>query len=139
MRDFLTKDLAWKILSLVLATGIYFTLQAVREAGTEPLTPGERRVSRTFVNVPILIVSAAADVRAFTVMPAAVEVTVSGKPDIINQLDEKKIRVTVDLTGIEGAQNLKKLVDVSVPPGVTHVGVVPSEVDVRVPPKNLLK
>jgi len=41
----------------------------------------------------------------------------------------------VDVTGVVGAGDLKKHVDVSVPPGVTVVRIAPEEVDVVMPPK----
>jgi hypothetical protein len=135
MRDLLTKDVGWKIFSLALAAGVWFTINALRRDTFTPTKPLESWATRAFSNVSVLVVSAAADVREFTVRPAIVQVTVSGRPEVMVALEEKEIRVTVDLTGIEAARDLKKRADVSVPPGVTVVRVVPAEVDVVVPPK----
>jgi len=135
MRNFLTKDVSWKLFSLVLAVGIWFTIYALSRDALTPARPLESWVTRTFTDVSVLVVSAAADVREFKVHPAVVQVTVSGRPEVMAALEEKEIRVTVDLTGIEAARDLKKRVDVSVPPGVTVVRVVPAEVGVVVPPK----
>lgn len=136
MRDFFTKDLGWKALSLVLATCIYLTLQTVRHSGNEALLALEAHsAARTFHDVPVLVVSSAADVREFKVSPARVQVTVNGRPELINLLEEKDVHVTVDLTGIESAINLKKRVDASTPPGVTLTQVNPPEVEVVIPPR----
>ena len=136
MRDFLTKDLSWKIFSLALAVVIWFTVRALSRDAITPARPLESWATRTFADASVLVVSAAADVREFKVYPAIVQVTVSGRPEVMTALEEKEIRVTVDLTGIEAARDLKKRVDVSAPPGVTVVRVAPAEVDVVVPPKH---
>jgi hypothetical protein len=135
MRNLLTKDVGWKLFSLALAMGIWFTVHALSREALTPARPLESWATRTFSDVSVLVVSAAADVREFTVRPALVQVTVSGRPEVMTALEEKEIRVTVDLTGIEAARDLKKRVDVSVPPGVTVVRVAPAELDVVVPPK----
>lgn len=135
MRNFLTKDVGWKLFSLALAVGIWFTIHALSRDALTPARPLESWATRTFTDASVLVVSAAADVREFKVHPAAVQVTVSGRPEVMIGLEEKEIRVAVDLTDIEPARDLRKRVDVSVPPGVTVVRVVPAEVDVVVPPK----
>jgi YbbR domain-containing protein len=135
MRNFLTKDVGWKLFSLAVAAVIWFTIHALSRDAITPARPLESWATRTFTDVSVLVVSAAADVREFKVHPAAVQVTVSGRPEVMTALEEKEIRVTVDLTGIEAARDLKKRVDAAVPPGVTVVRVAPAELDVVVPPK----
>ena len=135
MRNSLTKDAGWKLFSLLLAVGIWFTVNTLSRDAITPAKPLESWATRSFADVPVLVMSAAADVREFKVQPAVVQVTVSGRPEVMNALVEKEIHVVVDLTGIESARELKKHVDVSVPSGVTVVRVVPLEVDVVVPAK----
>lgn len=135
MRDFLTKDIGWKLFSLGLAVSLHFTVRAVRQSGGDTGRPLEARSTQPYRGVPVLVMSSAADVREFRVDPATVQVTVRGRPETLAQLQEEDIRVTVDLTGIESAQNLKKRVHVSTPPGITLVEVIPEEVNVVVPPK----
>lgn len=135
MRDFLTKDIGWKLFSLGLALVLYFTVHAVRQSVGDTGRPLDVRANHTYRNVPVLVMSAAADVREFKVHPASVQVTLRGRPEILGQLQEEDIRVTVDLTGIETAQELKKSIHVSAPPGITLVEILPAEVDVVVPPK----
>ena len=124
MRDLVTKDLGWKLFSLLLAIAIWLTVQTIRSEST-----------RAFANLPVLVVSAAGDVREFKVKPGVVEVTVSGRPDVMAVLTEKDVHASVDLTDLEAARDLRKRIDVSAPPGVTVVKIVPAFVDVAAPPK----
>ena len=73
--------------------------------------------------------------RSFKVQPAAIGVTVRGRPEVISALTEKEIEVRVDLTDVESARSLRKRVIISVPPGVILVRTAPAEVDVVVPPR----
>lgn len=135
LSDIATKDSGWKILSLALAVVIWLTVHTISEDATKPVKPLSGLMTQSFPAVPVLAVSAAADVREFKIKPGTVRVTVSGKPEALTALDPRQIHVLVDLTGILAAQDLKKRVDVSTPPGITFVSAVPAEVDVMVPPK----
>ena len=135
MRDFLTKDIGWKIFSLGLAISLYFTVRTVRQSSGSPSRPLEARVEHTYRGIPVLVVSSAADVREFKVNPAIVQITVRGRPEALSQLQEEELRVTVDLTGIESTAGLTKRVNVSMPPGITLVEVIPAEVSVVIPSK----
>jgi hypothetical protein len=134
LRDIVTKDLGWKVFSVALATVIWFTVKPVgREA--RPVNPLVGSVPRTFTNLPVVVMSSAADVRAFRVNPDTVSVKVSGSSDVVAALTERDIRVTVDLTEIESARGLQARVVVAAPPGVTFIKANPSQVDVVVPQK----
>jgi YbbR domain-containing protein len=134
MRALLTRDPAWKLLSLALATVVWFTVRTLSRETLWPARALESWATRTFEAVPVLVVSAAADVHGFRVQPPAVQVTVSGQPEILRRLETRDVRVMVDLTGIEAARDLKKRLDVSVPAGITVMRVVPPEVSVLLPP-----
>src|SRR5258706_9153886 len=107
MRDWFTKDFGWKLFSVCLALAIWLTVHKIREESA-PLSAGVSPgpVAITFTNLPVLIVSAAGDVREFHVTPNAVAVTVSGQPEILAALRENHIHAVVDLTDIEAARNL---------------------------------
>ena len=133
LRDWFIKDLGWKLFSVVLAVAIWLTVYKILSESETPGAAGGQG-TLTFGNVPVLIVSAAADVRDFRVKPATVAVTVSGSPDDIARLEVSQVRAFVDLTGIESARKLQRRVDVSMPSGLTLVSVEPPQVDVVVPP-----
>ena len=137
MRDWFTKDFGWKLFSVFLAVAIWLTVHKILEesapvsAVAPPLPPSP--VTMTFTNLPVLIVSAAADVREFHVTPNTVAVAVSGQPDVIAVLRNSQIHALVDLTDIEAARDLRRLVDISMPAGMTLVSVEPAEVSVVIP------
>lgn len=132
MREFFTKDIGWKIFSLVLAVILYLTVSQATGSAGRPL---EARAVHTYRGVPVLVMSSAANVSEFKVNPAVVQVTLRGRPETLTQLQEEDIRVIVDLTGIESSQSLTRPVHVSIPAGITLVEVVPAEVDVVLPLK----
>jgi YbbR-like protein len=134
MSDWITKDFWWKSFSLVLALVIWLTVYKIREGPVVPVA-AVAGVPLTCGNVPVLVVSTASDVRDFRVLPATVAVKVSGPPEVMAVLQANQIHPIVDLTGVAGARNFKRRVEVSTPPGVTLVSVTPAEVEVLFPPK----
>lgn len=135
MRDWITKDFGWKLFSLFLAVAIWLTVHKIYE---EPGVASGLVIGNTvtFGNLPVLIVSTAKDVRDFRVAPLTVKVTVSGSAEDIAKLQANQVRATVDLTDIESAADLHRVVDVSTPPGVTLVNVDPPKVMVFPPPND---
>jgi YbbR domain-containing protein len=133
MRDWLTKDFGWKLFSVILAVVIWLTVHKIYE---EPKMSPASAIGDTvtYNNLPVLVVSTAADVSDFRVVPGSVSVTVSGLPEVMAVLQANQIRAVVDLTDIESARDLRRRVDVSTPPGVTLVSVDPPRVGVIVPP-----
>jgi YbbR domain-containing protein len=129
MRDWLTKDIGWKIFSVILAIVIWVTVHKIYE---EPGAATSRARENTYGDLPVLVVSESADVHDFRVAPATVSVTVSGPPEAMSTLQANEIRATVDLTT---GKELRRKVEISTPPNVTLVSVEPSHVGVIVPPK----
>ena len=127
MRDWLTKDLSWIIVSLLLAVGIWLTVYKIRE---EP----EALVTRAYGNLPVHLLSAAQDVRDYRVAPDTVLVTVSGPPNAMAVLQADQIHAVANLTDIESSHDSRRPVEVSAPAGTTLVSVDPPEVGVIVPP-----
>ena|ERR1700722_5588741 len=131
-REWLTEDFNWKLFSVVLAVVVWLTVHKIRD---EPGAPGLLAVPNTFSNVPVLAVSATADVHDAHVAPNAISITISGAPDLIAVLQTNQLHAIVNLTGIDSAHDLKRHVDVTLPPGVTLLNVDPPEVTVAIPAK----
>ena len=133
MRDWITKDFSWKLFSLFLVLAIWLTVHKIYE---EPGAASGLVVGNTvtFGNLPVLVVSAASDVRDFRVAPATVAVKVSGPPEVMADLQANQIHAMVDLTDVQSARDLRRRVDISTPPRVTLVSVDPPKVGVIVPP-----
>ncbi|MGA2865077.1 MAG: CdaR family protein [Verrucomicrobiota bacterium] len=135
LRNLIVKDLGLKVFSLVLAILIYCTISfAIRNEVPSLPSLGMASDVRRFHNLPVLVVSSAADVRRFKVTPETVAVTVQGDPQVLAGLESSEIRALVDLTGIAPASHLRKRIEVSTPAGVTHLRVLPTEVQVIFPP-----
>jgi len=135
LRNLVLKDLPLKLFSLAMAILIYYTISFVAIKNAPALSSLAMPVDvRTFANLPVLIISSAADVRRFKVTPETVAVTVQGDPQVLAGLESSEIRALVDLTGIAPASHLRKRIEVSTPAGVTHLRVLPTEVQVIFPP-----
>jgi YbbR domain-containing protein len=134
LRNWFIKDLGWKLFSVVLAVAIWLTVNKILGETGGSTGPAIGDKETTYDDLPVLVVSAASDVRDFRVMPPAVTVTVSGAPNVMAVLQANQIRAVVDLTDIESAKKLRRRVDISLPPGVKLVSVNPSNVEVIVPP-----
>jgi len=132
MRDWLTKDFGWKLFSVFLAVVIWLTVHKIRE---EPEASTASGVGITYGDLPVLVVSATADVHDVRVVPNKVDVKVSAPPDIIETLQANRIHVFVNLTGIDSAHDLQRAVEVSLPRGVTLISIDPPQLTVIIPKK----
>ena len=132
MRDWLIKDIHWKAFSLLMAIGIWLTVRKIREEPEAQLAgvPGQRNT----YEVAVLAVSANADVHNAHLVPASVNVTVSGPAAVMNNLQAGRILAVVNLTGVDSAQDLPRTVEVSAP-DATVVDVQPPQVSVSLPGK----
>jgi YbbR domain-containing protein len=141
LRQLVFRDFWLKLFSLALAVLIWLTVSfAIHKEGAsekEGAAAIAQPLERTFFNLPIMVMSSAADVRDFKVTPSQVEVTVQADAKTLQNLKSTDLRVIVDLTGIEAAGEGRKQVEVSVstPRGVSQVRVAPAQVQVVFPPK----
>jgi hypothetical protein len=133
-RDWITKDLTWKLFSLILAVGLWITIHNLRDTPEVAVTPFGTVRAVTFTNLPVLAVSANADVHSAQVVPNVVTVKLSGPSDVIAVLQSNKVHVIVNLTGIDTASGSRLNVDVSAPPGAALDIVDPPKVSVTISP-----
>ena len=137
LRNLIVHDFWLKLFSLALAILIWLTVWFARGKGISPVAAlSSRDPEETFHNLPVYVRLPASDVRYVEVNPNVVQVTVQAKPALLSELRSSDIRAEVDLTGIASARNLRKRIDVVVPPGVRYTSLVPDEVEVIVPPKD---
>jgi len=138
LRNLFLHDIWLKLLSLVLAILIWLTISFAIGKGVSPTTAltNANSEERTYYNIPVYLMSTAADVRDFKVSPNVVAVKVRGESRRLKDLQAKEIRALIDLSGIEAApRGLAKRIEVTTPAGITFVQVIPDEVEVIVPPK----
>ncbi|MGH7950523.1 MAG: hypothetical protein ACREFE_01180 [Limisphaerales bacterium] len=130
MREWLTKDFFWKVVSVILAVVIWFTIHIYEEPETS--TPAAAN-KVTYDTLPVTIVSTSADARNFRVAPATVAVTVEGPSEKMAVLQANQIRAEVDVTDVQ-TSDAQRRVDISTPTGVTVVSIDPPKVAVIIPP-----
>ena len=134
LRNLIFEDFWLKLFSLVLAVLTWLTVSFTIRKETSPISAlNFAAPERTFFNLPVVVMSSAEDVRSFRVVPNEVAVTVQGEAKILQSLQRKDIRALVDLTGLAAAGDVLKRIEISTPPGVTHVHVIPAEVKVVFP------
>lgn len=121
------RNFGWKLLSLALAIIIWLTVKA--------LSAEQGQTEKMYLSLPIQIVSSTADVRAFRVEPATINVTLKGRLSAINRLTEREIHVLVDASSADFLQSFRRRVDVAVPNGITVIRFEPTEVQLTPPPK----
>jgi YbbR domain-containing protein len=132
-REWITRDLTWKLFSLILAVGLWITIHNLRET-PEAVVPFATMNTATFTNLPVLAVSASADVHNAQLVPNVVAVKVSGPSDIMAGLQKSDIHVLMNLTGLDSARYLRRSMNVSMPPGVTLDRIDPPEISVTISP-----
>lgn len=146
LRSIFFRDFWLKLFSLVLAILIWLTVW--KFAISQDVSPTTalsttRLDERTFYNIPVLVISAAADVRDFKVSPGEVAIKVRGETAKLQALEKKMhddpqardIRALVDLTGIESTRGLRKRIVVTTPADITFEQADPDEVEIIEPTK----
>ena len=128
VRELLLHNFAWKLVSLVLAVLVWFTLQSGVQ---RQLRPSDLR---TFSRLEITVMTTAGDERSFRVEPSTVAVTVNGDTCSMRNLRASDVQVFVNLTEILDAKVLRKKIQVYVPPGINVVEIDPPEVSVQSAP-----
>jgi len=119
-------DHGWlKLFSLVLAALIWFAVHA--SVGVDP-TSG-RKMTREFLQRPVLLLSESGAHQAFMVEPAYINVFVQGPVNLLNELKEQDVQVFVRL--VEGRPAGAAPVRVHVPAGVNVSHFDPLTVTIR--------
>jgi YbbR domain-containing protein len=125
LRDWFIKDLGWKLFSVVLAVTIWVTVNYKDESPSAP------RRQNIYSDLPVMAVSLSAGQSA-EISPSTVTVTVSGSSETMAVLQANQIRAIVNLSGLASGSDLRRSVEVAVPPGVAVVNVDPADVTVTV-------
>lgn len=128
LRELIRNNFGWKAASLLLATLVWLTINGVIQRNDPGLPPATMTAVRSFPRHSITVMTAAAEIRGFTVSPSDVTVTLQGAPSIIEALSPKHVQVFVDLTDVQSFQELEKKIQVYPPRGVKVLEVVPASV-----------
>jgi len=126
MHEWLTKDLGWKAFSVILAVVIWLTVH--NNLNGSPTAPHRDNTYSDLPVSPIFLLPG----KSAKIDPAAVTITVSGPREVMSVLQGNEICPQVNLSGVESGHNLRRAVEVAVPPGITVVEVDPPEVTVTI-------
>jgi len=125
LQELLTKNFGWKLLSLALAVVIWLSVRTVSsEQGNS---------ERMYIDLPIQLLSGTADVRSYGLEPDHVRVTLKGPREVFKKVNEREIRVFVDITSLDSTTPFEHRVDASVPAGLSIVRIEPPAIQV-IPP-----
>ena len=144
LRDYVFNNLGRKLVSLCLASLIWFNVSSADRKEPRLLEspfssllskPGTEMVTGEFAQIPIAIVSLAQDTRAFRLDARQAKVVVSGERGLLLRLTAKDIQAVVDLTDLAKAKKndpstnlIIRPVRVRSPDGISVVKVEPSAV-----------
>ena len=144
LRDFVLNNLGRKLVSLCLASLIWFNVSSADR--TEPRllenpfesllpNPVSELVTAEFAQIPIAMLSLAEDKRAFRLNARQAKVIVSGERGQLLRLTSTNIQAVVDLTELANVKNIDsntnqifRPVRVRSPAGITVLKVEPSTV-----------
>lgn len=119
-----THNFGWKLLALALATAVWTTLHSGAQNRLKPTT------ALTLSQVPVTLLTAPGSAPAYRTEPAAVDLDLSGPPDLLDRLDPHDIQAFVDVTAATKPTALPQRVKVVAPHGVDVQSVTPQEVTV---------
>jgi len=144
LRDYVFNNLGRKLVSLCLATLIWFNVWSVDRKeprllespfGSLLSKQGAELVTGEFAQIPIAIVTLAQDTRAFRLDARQAKVILRGERGLLIRLTAKDIQVVVDLTDLGNSKKndsstnlIMRPVRVSSPDGISVVKVEPSAV-----------
>jgi len=147
LRDYVFNNLGRKLVSLCLASLIWFNVWSVDRKeprllespfGSLLSKQGAELVTGEFAQIPIAIVTLAQDTRAFRLDARQAKVILRGERGLLIRLTAKDIQVVVDLTDLANAKKtdansnlILRPVRVRSPEGITVVKVEPSHVQVE--------
>jgi hypothetical protein len=144
LRDYVLNNLGRKLVSLCLASLIWFNVSSMDRKEPRLLEspfgsllpkPVTEWVTGEFTQIPIAIVSLAQDTRAFRLDARQAKVTVSGERGLLIRLTAKDIQAVVDLTDLANAKKTDPSTNVFIrpvrvrsPDGIAVLKVEPSNV-----------
>jgi len=120
-RDLIWYNFWWKAASLVLALLVWSTVRY----GDFSVDARERtgEATRRFDRVPVRVLTDAADLYQYRVVPNTVTVVIRGNPVALARLSERELDVFVNLRDIESAGSLRMRIQ-AYPPAGLRVDVV---------------
>lgn len=116
MRDYVLHNFWWKLLSLLLAALTWLTIRtALEREQALRQSPLVSRYERSFMDVPVTLVTAATNASRFRIEPATTTVDVSGPADQLQKLQKGDIHAYIDLSDVGDEKQLRRSIKAQVP------------------------
>jgi YbbR domain-containing protein len=127
LREYISNNVWWKVLSLLLAALTYLTIQmlllrdqTLREA------PVEGSYTRSFPAIPVTLLTSTSNLNRFQVDPRSVMVRVSGAREALARLNERQVHAFVDVSDAGDEKQFRRPVQAQVPDEMQVDGLSPS-------------
>ena len=125
MRDLVFTNFQAKLLSLLAATFLWFTIHLSTPPEVIP-------IDRDFPGLPIREIRSSEDPNAHRVEPWTAQVRLRGELSVMQNLREEQIEVFVNLSDIKKeTKGLRKRLQVYLPEGIRLMSIDPEEVTVE--------
>lgn len=130
--DLILRNFWLKFFSVALATVIWLGIHyGIRNEFSVSQLNINNLLAQEYVRVPVTMVTAPGDTRAFRITPAEVVVIAVGEKAALRKAAEKSIRVSVDLTHFYVRQSSAEEVHAEVPANINVLEISPPTVTVE--------
>ncbi len=133
LRAFILENVWLKLVSLFLASLIWFAIQSSQSDAKFPSSLFRSRVQTLELRCPVSILSSPRARPALTLEPASVLVKLRGEEATLKKLAAGRLQPYVRPEDVPGIQGVFR-VQIVVPPGVTLQDIVPEQVMVQSAP-----
>ena len=120
-----------KLFSLMLAGMIWFAVFSIQEKPKSMPGFGVGDIKKAFDQVPVSLLKSPNDTALYTISPNAVNVVVTGPPEVISSLTARDVQVFIDFTAARAGtrkSERKQDIHVRLPEAVDSIEVSPSYV-----------
>lgn len=129
-RAYILNNFWWKLLSVLLATLIWLTIHSIVEVDAR-MGQLAGATDQDFANLPITVMTSAADLRGFQIVPSTATVTLRGEDEALKRVAPRNIQVYVNLTEAKQAAANVERIYAFAPPGFAVIKVTPPFVRVE--------
>jgi len=127
LREYISNNIWWKLLSLLLAALTYLTIQ-MKQLKDQTLheAPVEGSYTRSFQAVPVTLLTPTTNLVRFQVDPPVVSVKLSGALDALARLTERQVHAFVDVSGAGDEKQFRRPIQAQAPDGLQVDSLNPS-------------
>ena len=123
--DFITHNIGWKILSLVLAGLAWFVINKTISDNGPMQAPVITTIPASFAEVPVALMGSATNTNHYRIMPENVAIEVSGTEQDVKRLQLRQVHAYVDITDAGDDSSFRKTVMVQIAGDCKVLNVTP--------------